>query len=449
MVPARPGSGLVGSAEGGSRPVGHHLVESAADSKYQSSASYRMPSYGLGSPTNLSPLEELKLPSIGYVRPAPGQRSGGAEPTSIDKSPRHTAFDPMARSGNFSSTIGSHVHEDYGVRHKGKVIAVRHESTGLATALGGSLRKAGTSADVSELLDFQQAWLPCLDSAMLDFEDQNEKALKAMSEYLGKLPKGTPVIEIASRSGDFAVALANKFPDLYIQPTEGLGETSQALFAVLEERVRLETTGKFPGGTKAGHKIVASASDTPVQTAGSRNAIASKAVKTGGLLQPRQFDARLESSYTTSLAKPLGAVLALHALQYVSRKTVYDILAGSKRALRNGGYLLLCGAFFEGGEVSYKSMLYHASLQHFEQQLMEKDRQRRPEWGLKDANWIRDMGAELGLDFVALKRIGINDPDDCLLLVMRKHLQNDRENVKRGAVATSELTDLRLDSIRH
>lgn len=353
----------------------------------------------------------------------------------------------MARSGNFSSTIGSHVHEDYGVRHKGKVIAVRHESKGLATTLGGSLRKAGTSADVSELLDFQQAWLPCLDAAMLDFEDQNKKALKAMSEYLGKLPKGTPVIEIASRSGDFAVALANKFPDLYIQPTEGLGQTSQALYAVLEERVRLETTGKFPGATKAGHRIAVS-SDTPVQTAGSRNRIASKTVEMGRLLQPRQFDATLESSYSTSLARPLGAVVALHALQYVSRKTVYDIMAGSKRALRNGGYLLLCGAFFEGGEVSYKSMLYHASLQHFEKQLMEKDRQRRPEWGLKDANWIRETGAELGLDFVALKRIGINDPDDCLLLVMRKHLQNDRENVKRGAVATPELTDLRLSSIR-
>lgn len=274
-------------------------------------------------------------------------------------------------------------------------------------------------------------WMPSLPKAIDDFEDQNHAALNAMSEYLSKLPKGSPVIEIGSRNGDLAVAMAKRFPELYIQPTEGTGQTSQTLFSVLEERIRLETIKK--GGKEQNRPTVHGS--RPSMSASPRRVGASgknQSHDTIRLMQPRPFDASQESSFTTSVGHTgLGALVTLNALQYLTSETVVDLLAGAKKALRRGGYVLFAGQFFEGGEVSYKSMLYHSALQQFEKKLSEKNRNYEPVWGLHDANWMRQQGEQLGLDFVALKRIGVNDADDCLMLVMRKPLPPKQENQRR------------------
>lgn len=291
-------------------------------------------------------------------------------------------------------------------------------------------------------------WMPSIPNAIQDFEDQNHLVLCAMSEYLGKLPKNSPVIEVGSRNGDFAVALAKRFPDLFIQPTEGTGQTSQSLFNVLEERVRLETLPKGgPSATPRGPRSTLNASP--------RRSTLNKGDKGGNgmptqsirLLPPRPFDASQDSSFTTSVGRiVLGALVALNALQYVSRETVHNLLSGGKRALRRGCYLMFAGAFFEGSEVSSKSMLYHSALQQFEMTQVAKDKHHQQTWGLHDVNWIRQTGEHLGLEFVALKRVGLHDPDDCLLLVMRKplHALSDGHNRRMLRILSRAVTNRNL-----
>ena len=43
--------------------------------------------------------------------------------------------------------------------------------------------------------------------------------------------------EVGSRAGDMTLMFAERFPDLYILPTEGTGEASPSLFMLLQDRV--------------------------------------------------------------------------------------------------------------------------------------------------------------------------------------------------------------------
>eukprot|EP00929_Paragymnodinium_shiwhaense_P047851 TRINITY_DN24272_c0_g1_i2.p1 TRINITY_DN24272_c0_g1~~TRINITY_DN24272_c0_g1_i2.p1 ORF type:complete len:434 (+),score=67.91 TRINITY_DN24272_c0_g1_i2:175-1476(+) len=383
--------------------------------------------------SNLPPLDELKLPSIGYIRPAP--RPGGTE-SPHDRAPRQ-GHDPFALSGSMSLGGGASCQDDYGICHKGKIVRLRqNDSSGPGGGLGSALRTAGTT-DLTKGGDvaYNSAWMPSLTMAIEDFEEQTKKALDAMNEFLAKLPKGSPIIEVGSRNGDVAVALAKRFPDLIVQPTEGTGQTSQSLFSVLEERVRMETVRKPKRNSSAGGNQGGPAGHTGKSPRTPANKTVSQAAPIK-LLQPRLFDPSQESSFTTSVGRVgLGALVAIHMLHYLSKEMVHNILAGCKRSLRNGGFILFCGPFFEGGEVSYKSMLYHSSLQDFEQKLTQRDRHRKPVWGLHDLNWIRSIADDLGLEYVTTKRVGIHDPDDCLLLVLRKTLDFDSRRMAKLSYA--------------
>jgi len=103
---------------------------------------------------------------------------------------------------------------------------------------------------------------------------------------------------------------------------------------------------------------------------------------------------------------PLTAVISMNVIHIAPFAVATGIVAGAARTLAPGGLLIFYGPFNEGGRhTGPGNAAFDAGL-----------RADNPDWGLRDVDSIRALGAQAGLDLAAL----ISMPADNRLLILRK-----------------------------
>lgn len=164
------------------------------------------------------------------------------------------------------------------------------------------------------------------------------------------LPRPARVLEVGAGSGQHAVHFTRRLARLVWHPTE-----LEANLPALQERIAAE-----------------------------------------GRLQPAQGSA-LDAAAALDVSRgpwpegPFDAVFSANTIHIMARASVPDLLAGAARVLRAGGLLLLYGPFSDGGEHTAPSN------KAFDTQL----RTISPLMGVRDADWISALAAELGFEPVA------------------------------------------------
>nr|WP_237219688.1 DUF938 domain-containing protein [Sphingomonas arenae] len=167
------------------------------------------------------------------------------------------------------------------------------------------------------------------------------------------LPASGRMLEVASGSGEHAVAFARAFPQLEWQPSDPDGMAVESISAWCEE-------------------------------AGCTN-----------LLPPLRLDVRAEDWGVNAA----DALLAINMVHISPWEASIGLLDGAARLLPSGGPLILYGPWLVKGEPTAPSNLaFDADL-----------RSRNPEWGLRKVEDFRAEGAERGLSLVDQRAMPANN----------------------------------------
>ncbi|CAE7353717.1 URH2 [Symbiodinium sp. KB8] len=195
-------------------------------------------------------------------------------------------------------------------------------------------------------------------------------AFQHMCPYFAALKPGSLVLEVGSRSGDVTVMFAERFPELlrwlldfghfgydvtpgtidvpeselYIQPTEGTGDTSPGLFMLLQ--VGTPHNGEErPATTKEDQE-------------------ASENVPRSRVLPPKFLDGG-KKGWRTKLGQEIHCIFCVNVLHYVSPSGLENFMQGCSDHLPVGGMLLVSGPFFNNGEAAETLLVYDAALRAF------------------------------------------------------------------------------------
>jgi len=217
---------------------------------------------------------------------------------------------------------------------------------------------------------------------------------KELGRYLEPLPQGSLVVEFGSRYGDLAKEVAQRWPHVRVQPTEGAYETL-GVFLLLQERVlkHNEEFARLHG--EEGPRLL-----PPRYVA-------------GGPLEAWTRQLKLGSA---------SCVFAANVLQFLPEEALEAILQGCRRALRPAGYVFLCGPFFDNGEVGDASLKCHDGLQSWAKEAAKAYPDRTLAWGLHDLQNIRRCAAALGFDVVEQSMVGLERDWEWSILVLQKQL---------------------------
>ncbi|CAL1160447.1 unnamed protein product, partial [Cladocopium goreaui] len=187
----------------------------------------------------MSTVPALVLPSVGFVLHDGGRiaevcngavasgkvafnaRGAGAAPALPPPRPGRLS---MAGNAAVSRASKSRVRGEQilGIPHSVPLRTVGNEPTDTANG-----QQAG-QANEEDQID------ACLKMAAEGEGIRMTMAFQRMSHYFAELKPGSLVLEVGSRAGDMTLMFAERFPDLYILPTEGTGEASPSLFMLLQ-----------------------------------------------------------------------------------------------------------------------------------------------------------------------------------------------------------------------
>ncbi|CAE7483456.1 IUNH [Symbiodinium natans] len=204
-------------------------------------------------------------------------------------------------------------------------------------------------------------------------------AFQQMCPYFATLKAGSLVLEVGSRSGDVTLMFAERFPDLYIQPTEGTGEASPGLFMLLQERLSMVRK------------------ELPKKRLKRRGNASSENVPRSRVLPPRFLDGGQQKGWRSKISgQDINCIFCVNVLHYVSPQGLENFMQGCSDHLPVGGTLLVCGPFFNNGEAAETLLVYDAALRAF-----GETSDRKLQWGCHDVVHLKTMGAQVGLSFVA------------------------------------------------
>lgn len=178
-------------------------------------------------------------------------------------------------------------------------------------------------------------------------ERNKEPILAVLQRWL---PLPARVLEVGSGTGQHAVFFTRELSPLDWQPSELEGN-----LAGLQARIEREGASALAAGSRLHAAVALDVSRGP--------------------WPPGLFD----------------AVFSANTAHIMPAASVPDLLAGAARVLRPGGLLLLYGPFSDGGEHTAPSN------EAFDAHLRSMD----PAMGVRDADWIGALAAELQLEPVA------------------------------------------------
>lgn len=399
----------------------------------------------------------LNLPSLGFLVQDGGRihetgsaPQDAAEAPELRPTPRATVRSPALGLGSSSPLM-------YTPRRSGSYKRVRRG------AIAGALKRRESFEDVqdlgirhsSKLHTVEQSASETLNSRMqaqrrrsvnceLDVsihnaaEDDNlrlQAACDKMAEYLARLKSGSLILEVGSRCGEFTLMISKRFPELYVQPTEGTGETSPALFVLLQQRLGPESRSEPPRLASPRRSAVA---------VSRRHTTLSHAAQTAPqpssrVLPPRFLDTTATAGWKQKLSstQDIHCVFAVNVVQYLSQDSLHRFMQGCWYALKAGGILLMCGPFIDHGEASDDVVVYNGALKVFAQAHQEKaGREREYGWSCHETSLIERLGKKIGFEMLSVEEVPYTN---WLLLVLKRmkyaipqHLQGEMKNIVRA-----------------
>eukprot|EP00439_Symbiodinium_sp_Y106_P044279 s123_g5.t1 len=316
-------------------------------------------------------IAEVACTCNGVVAPGGGPPSFSARGSVPTKQSRKTvaATTSSSRSSskgksNSKSRAGAGEIQHLGVPHSARLHPVLH--------------KRGDSASLQVTgVNEEDQISTCLKVAAEAECSRVKMAFQHMCPYFAALKPGSLVLEVGSRSGDVTVMFAERFPELYIQPTEGTGDTSPGLFMLLQERLTMVRKDLQP------------------RKKTKRRAVASENVPRSRVLPPKFLDGG-KKGWRTKLGQEIHCIFCVNVLHYVSPLGLENFLQGCSDHLPVGGMLLVSGPFFNNGEAAETLLVYDAALRAF-----ADGPERKLKWGCHDVVRLKAMGAQVGLSFVA------------------------------------------------
>eukprot|EP00435_Cladocopium_sp_Y103_P055351 s1930_g18.t1 len=226
-------------------------------------------------------------------------------------------------------------------------------------------------------------------------------AFQRMSHYFAELKPGSLVLEVGSRAGDMTLMFAERFPDLYILPTEGTGEASPSLFMLLQERLALRRDQKRPMSMSKKRSKKRAAADSQARSR---------------ILPPRHLEASLPKSWRNKMtSQDISCIFCVNVLHYMSPLGVDHLLQGCSDHLPMGGYLLICGPFFNNGKAADSLLIYDAALRDF-----AAASERKLHWGCHDVMQIVASGSKVGFSLVAHEETDGVGGHSWILIVLRR-----------------------------
>jgi len=176
-------------------------------------------------------------------------------------------------------------------------------------------------------------------------ERNTQPILQVLRTVLSEYPQTNPrVLELASGSGQHAIAYSDAFPDLIWQPSE-------------RDPAGLDSIAAWRA--EAGHD---------------------------NLLEPVAIDLD-DASWAERLDGPFGLIFASNLLHISPWSVTESLLAGAARILAPGGVLFVYGCFSRSGDfVSESNQAFDTSL-----------RLRHPDWGVRDTDTVGSAAEKVGL----------------------------------------------------
>eukprot|EP00439_Symbiodinium_sp_Y106_P046050 s123_g5.t2 len=355
----------------------------------------------------------LILPSLGFVLDDGGRIAevactcngvvapGGGPPSFSARGSVPTKQSSSKGKSNSKSRAGAGEIQHLGVPHSARLHPVTgvNEEDQISTCLKVAAEDPSETYRKSEFLLFGKSRAEC---------SRVKMAFQHMCPYFAALKPGSLVLEVGSRSGDVTVMFAERFPEhrerkeLYIQPTEGTGDTSPGLFMLLQERLTMVRKDLQP------------------RKKTKRRAVASENVPRSRVLPPKFLDGG-KKGWRTKLGQEIHCIFCVNVLHYVSPLGLENFLQGCSDHLPVGGMLLVSGPFFNNGEAAETLLVYDAALRAFADgperqsasplwQEAEVGSARHRLEGLSGRDFqccchdvvrLKAMGAQVGLSFVA------------------------------------------------
>ncbi|CAJ1395249.1 unnamed protein product [Effrenium voratum] len=343
----------------------------------------------------LSPAPGLILPSLGFVLqegrisevgcvPVPG--AGGGNAFSRGGSTRK--LKPKPPGGSKPGSKNPSKSRPREVPHLGLPHSARLRSVERADAVRDE-------APAEDQID------ACLKLAAEGEAVRMKMAFQRMLPHFSALKPGSLVLEVGSRAGDMTLMFAERFPELYIQPTEGTGQSSPGLFMLLQERLALMKK------------------ELPKKR--SRRQGQNESVARSRVLPPRHLDAGLLRSWKNKLTnQEIGCIFCINVLHYVSGMGVENFLVGCSEHLPVGGHVLICGPFFNNGEAGDSLLVYDAALRAY-----AASAERKLQWGCHDVSQLVALGAKAGFSLVAHEETdGVGGHSWILIVLRREKIQS-------------------------
>eukprot|EP00440_Ansanella_granifera_P026397 gb/GFBE01028675.1/.p1 GENE.gb/GFBE01028675.1/~~gb/GFBE01028675.1/.p1 ORF type:complete len:400 (+),score=69.21 gb/GFBE01028675.1/:1-1200(+) len=340
--------------------------------------------------------------------PSPSRRSPGRKPTSRDRRDKEVKGRKSKRPG------GLHVQQTLGIPHSARLHSVEEDGDpfSVTSAFSQSQRHRASLGDED----------PGELKVRMAAEEDSQKlqaAFDRMVPFLATLKPGSLALEVGSRSGDVSLKVASRFPELYVQPTEGTGETSPAVFLLLQER--LSALRRAP--EELGKALPKTRQSAEVCFAPSR------------LLQPRYLDGGCANSWKQRLAtQSINCIFVVNVLHYLSPRRLEVFLQGCRDNLAPGGMLLICGPFINGGEAGDDLIVFHGVLKDFSNDPERSSSGREMRWGVHDTNLLRSIGDKVGLELLEQQEVPGTGGSGWLLLVMHRPMKGFPVGRRRTSV---------------
>jgi len=318
--------------------------------------------------------------------------------------------------------------QDLGIRHSSKLHTVEQSASETLNSRMQAQRRRSVNCELDVSIH----------NAAEDDNLRLQAACDKMAKYLARLKSGSLVLEVGSRCGEFTLMISKRFPELYVQPTEGTGETSPALFVLLQQRLGPESRSEPPHLASPRRSAVA----VPRRH---MNAAQTAPQPSSRVLPPRFLDTTATGGWKQKLSttQDIHCVFAVNVVQYLSQASLHRFMQGCWNALKAGGVLLMCGPFIDHGEASDSVIVYDGALKVFAQAYQEKaaGREREYGWGCHETGLIERLGKKIGFEMISVEEV----PDtNWLLLVLKRmkyaipqHLQGELKNIVRPRKAAA------------
>lgn len=294
--------------------------------------------------------------------------------------------------------------QDLGIRHSTKLHTVEQSINEISRSGMQKRLSRAVNGDVDVRIQI----------AAEDDRARLEAACKAMAPYLARLKSGSLIMELGSRFGDLTLMISSRFPELYVQSTEGTGEACPAMFLLLQQRLGGPEgpEGNLPDGFHYASSRRSLASGRP--TTGEKTPQPS-----GRVLAPRFIDGARPESWRQKLSnQDIHCIFAVNTIHYLAPARLRELMQGCWGATRVGGLLMFCGPFIHQGEARESVIVYDGQIKEFAaEQNGKAGRERDLSWSCHDTMLIESLGKKIGFELISVDEVPFTD---WLLVVLRR-----------------------------